>query len=110
MAKIDVSELVAKMSEAAAAKLSDAWPSVADFATEEFRKLGQAVIFVQCQHAEGKMTEQQARLHMQIQKNAARIVLLTIEGLGILAVEAAINAALAVVKETVNTAVGFALL
>jgi hypothetical protein len=47
---------------------------------------------------------------MEMQKNAARMVLLAIEGLGILAVEAAINAALAVVKEAVNGALDFALL
>ena len=37
-------------------------------------------------------------------------VLLTIEGLGIVAVQNAINAALSVVKDTVNTAIGFTLL
>jgi hypothetical protein len=36
-------------------------------------------------------------------------VLLTVEGLGLLAVEQAINAALRVVKDTVNTALGFVL-
>jgi hypothetical protein len=39
-----------------------------------------------------------------------RIVLLTIEGLGILAVEAAINAAIDVVRSSVNTALGWAIL
>jgi hypothetical protein len=38
------------------------------------------------------------------------MVLLTLEGLGLLAVEAAINAALKVVSDTVNSAIGFALL
>jgi hypothetical protein len=38
------------------------------------------------------------------------MMLLTLEGLGVLAVEAAINAALSVVKETVNGALDFALL
>jgi hypothetical protein len=38
------------------------------------------------------------------------MVLLAIQGLGLLSVEAAINAALNVVKNTVNTAVGFALI
>ena len=47
---------------------------------------------------------------MEIQKNASRTVLLTIEGLGLLAVEAAINAALNVVKDAVNTGIGFTLL
>mgnify|MGYP003439191727 FL=1 len=49
-------------------------------------------------------------MHLEIQKNATRMVLMTIEGLGILAAEAAITAALNVVKDSVNTAVGFSLL
>jgi hypothetical protein len=38
------------------------------------------------------------------------MVLLTIEGLGIIAVEQAINAAMDVLKKTVNTALDFSLI
>jgi hypothetical protein len=54
----------------------------------------------------GKITEQEAAYLMDLQRNASRTVLLTIEGLGILAVEEAINAALAVVRDTINAALG----
>jgi hypothetical protein len=43
---------------------------------------------------------------MDLQHNASRAVLLTIKGLGIIAVEGAINAALDVVRDTINSAVG----
>ena len=45
-----------------------------------------------------------------MKRNTAQIVLLTIEGLGIITVEKAINAAMKVVKDTVNEALDFALL
>jgi hypothetical protein len=45
-----------------------------------------------------------------MQKNSALAVMLTVEGLGLLTVESAINAALGAVRDSVNTAVGFALL
>jgi hypothetical protein len=45
-----------------------------------------------------------------MQKLASQNVLLTLQGLSLLAVEAAINAALGVIKTAVNTAIGFALL
>jgi hypothetical protein len=45
-----------------------------------------------------------------MQKNAMRSVMLAVEGLGIIAVEAAINSALGVVRKTVNTALGWPLL
>ena len=59
---------------------------------------------------EGKINEEQAKLYIEIQKSSVRIVLLTIEGLGILAVEAAINAALDIVKTTVNKTIGWSIL
>ncbi|HKZ47063.1 MAG TPA: hypothetical protein VJ202_06760 [Thermodesulfobacteriota bacterium] len=37
-------------------------------------------------------------------------VFLTVEGLGIIAVEEAINAAMAVVRSTINTAIGWSIL
>ncbi len=59
-------------------------------------------------HLSGQITEEQARLHLDIQKNASRTVLLTVEGLGLLAAEQAINAR--VVRDSVNTALDFVLI
>ena len=110
MANINVSELVKKMLGAAQEELKGKWPDAKNYAQAEFRKIGESIAFIQKEVLAGRMTEDRARLHLEVQKNAARMVLLCIEGLGILAVEAAINAALAVVKDAVNTALGFALL
>lgn len=110
MADINVSELVKNMLKAAEGALKEKWPDAKYYAESEFKKIGESIVFIQKEVLAGRMTEDRARLHMEIQKNAVRMVLLTIEGLGILAVEAAINAALAVLKETVNTALDFALL
>lgn len=86
------------------------WPDIKDYAEAEARKMAQTLVMIESLKISGKINEEQAALHLEIQRNATRMVLLTLEGLGILAVEAAINAALSVVKESVNTAVGFALL
>jgi len=53
---------------------------------------------------------EEAKLQLDIQKQAARSILLTIDGLGALAVEAAINTALSVAKDAVNSALGFVLI
>jgi len=45
-----------------------------------------------------------------IQQNAFKIVLLSEEGLGLLTVEAALNAVLKVIRSAVNTALGFTLI
>lgn len=110
MPKIDVEELLQNMLAAASGVLKKQWPKAKEYAESEFKKIGESIVFIEKQRALGKMTAEQARLHLELQKNASRAVLLTLEGLGILAVEASINAALAVIRETVNKALGFALL
>lgn len=90
--------------------LTQKWPEIKEYGEAESKKLAQAFVMIEALKFSGKINEQQAALHLEIQKNASRTVLLTIEGLGVLAVEAALNAALDVVKESVNTALGFALL
>lgn len=103
---IDIDKLLKAMLQAASAALKKQWPKAKDYASNEFRKL-----LLEAQHiaqlkAAGKITEQEAFYLMNLQRNASRAVLLTIEGLGIIAVEAAINAALAVVRDTINSALG----
>jgi hypothetical protein len=110
MASIDVQQLVTDMLKAAQGVLVQRWPQVKEYAEREFKKIGEAIASIEAQRALNQMSEEKARLHLEMQKNAAKTVLLTIEGLGSLAVEAAINAALDVVKTTVNSALGFALI
>jgi hypothetical protein len=108
---IDVGGLVTTMLEAARGTVTKKqWTNMRDYAEESFRKIAGDIAFIEAQQIAGKMTAEQARLHLEIQKNAARTVLLTLEGMGLLAAEAAINAALAAIKKTVNTALGFVLI
>ena len=86
------------------------WDDVKPYAEQEFKNLSENLQLIIRLRAENKITEEQARLYLDIHKSTVKIVLLTIEGLGILTVEEAINAALRVVKDTVNTAIGFVLI
>ncbi|MBX9894196.1 MULTISPECIES: hypothetical protein [unclassified Nitrosomonas] len=90
--------------------LGDKWPDVKDYAESEAKKLAQTLVMIGTLRAAGKINDEQAALHLEMQKNASRMVLMTIEGLGVLAAEAAINAALGVIKDTVNKEIGFILL
>jgi hypothetical protein len=110
MAGIDVSELVTNMLNAAKDVLGRKWPEAKDYAETAFAQIGEAISFIETQRALGKMPDEKARLHLEIQKNTSKTVMLTLEGLGTVAVEAAINAALKVIKDTVNTALGFVLI
>ena len=72
--------------------------------------LGASLVDIAKLVAENKVNQQQARSLLAIHRNTTQTVLLTIEGLGVIAVENAINAALDVIRTTVNRAVKFALL
>jgi hypothetical protein len=56
------------------------------------------------------LDEPRAKLLLDMQKNASSSVLQTVKGLSLLAAEQAINAALNVLRSSVNTAIGIALL
>ncbi|WP_417915690.1 hypothetical protein [Candidatus Electronema sp. JM] len=107
---LDIATLAKNMLASMQVTLKNKWPEVKEYAESETKKLAETLILIKRLEIEGKVTPEQLRLHLEMQKNATRAVLLTIEGLGILAVEAAINAALNVVKDAVNTALGFTLL
>ena len=110
MAEINLEDLLGKMLNAAMNSFQDKWPKTREYGKSEFEKIGKTILFIQKEVIAGRMSEEKAKLHMNIQINSAKMVLLTIEGLETLAVESAINEALAVVKDTVNTSLGFVLI
>jgi len=109
MADLDVQELLKAMLEAAQGEFSEKWPTIKDFAKSELEKVASTLVQIGKLKATEQITEGEAKILLEMQKNTARTVMLTLEGMGLLLVEAAINSALAVVKDTVNRAVGFVL-
>lgn len=106
---LELTKLVTDMLSAARGVFEEKWPDVKDYAEAEFKKIGECLLMIESLKLQGKITEEQARLHLEIQKNSARTVLLTLEGLHILLVEEAINAALKIIRDAVNTALGWRL-
>jgi hypothetical protein len=107
---IDFGQLIKDMSAAAKAVLVKQWKETKPFAEQQLNTFAQNIKMIGELKLKGKITEEKARLHLAIQKESARTVLLTIEGIGIVAAENAINSAIAVVKNTVNKAIGWGLL
>src|SRR4030042_3419550 len=102
--EIDIENLLKGMLKAASLILKKQGPKSKDYAENEFRKL-----LLEAQHISqlkdnNKITEQEAKYLMDLQRNASSAVLLTIKGLGIITVEGAINAALDVGGDTINAA------
>ena len=107
---INAGDLLTNMLGAAQGVLAEKWPEVQEYAQAELKGIAEGIVLVERLYLANQINQEQAKLLFEMKKNTARTVLLTIEGLGILAVEQAVNAALNVVKETVNGALDFALL
>lgn len=105
-----VAELSTSMVQAAKGSLAKDWRKVRGFAEPELKKLATSLQDIVRMTATGEITELEARSLLEIHKNTTRTVLLTVEGLGLLAVENAINAALGAVREAVNGAAGLVLI
>jgi len=107
---IDVAALAAQMSNAALPILKSSAPSIGGYVQGECAKIAQTIATIESERAASGISDDEAKLLLEMQKGAMRSVLLSAEGLGLLAVEKAINAALDAVKPIVNVALGFALL
>lgn len=110
MSNLNVQELLLSMMNAAESEFADKWPNVKDYAEPELEKLARTLVQIGKLTSTGEISEGEARLLLEMQKNTARTIMLTLEGMGLLIVEAAINSALSVVKDTVNGAIGIALI
>jgi hypothetical protein len=110
MPGLNIEEVVQQMMVAASGVLKAKWPEVQNYAQSEFKKIAQTVALIIAEKAKGTVTEDEAVILLDMQKQASRTVLITSEGLGVLAAEEAINAALDSVKGIVNSAVGWTIL
>jgi hypothetical protein len=107
---IDASALTKQMSDSAFAILKGKAPSIGGYVQGECAKIAQTFVTIEAGVQAGEISQEEAAVLLDMQRSATRTVLLSAEGLGMLAVEQAINAALDVVKSAVNGALGFALI
>ena len=110
MLQLNFNSLLNSMLNAAKGSLADNWPGISNLATVSLKTLANNLLEIEKMNIDGTITTPQANLLLDMQKNALKTVLLSEEGLGLLAAEAAINAVLDAVKTAVNTALGFALI
>ncbi|MFN5357429.1 MAG: hypothetical protein ACK5BK_01235 [Bacteroidota bacterium] len=108
--KIDVKELLHSMISASKDVLKKEWKQVAPVAELQIKNILHNIEQIAVLKITGKITEEQAKLHLTIQKESFKTILLSFEGIGIVTAEKAINAALHTVKTTINKAIGWRLL
>lgn len=99
-----------KMFEAAKASFGSKFALIKHFLKSESDKLAITLQMIIQASANGDITKDEAKILLNQQQIAASAVLTSAEGMTAVAVQAALNAALKVVKDFVNGKVGFALL
>lgn len=107
---LDFEVLAGAILDAVKPVLKRHWKDAKNYAETESRKLAVTLENIANLLAGGKITRVQAKILVEMQANAMRAVFLTIEGIGVIAAQKAINAAADAVRDSVNGAVGFALL
>lgn len=110
MPGMNTEALSEEMAGAARSIFKDQWPFMEAFAVPEFNKLALTILQIRALIASEQVGENEALVILEMQKNAARGVMMSREGYGLLKVEQAINSGLGMVKNSVNTALGFPLI
>ena len=108
--KLILSDILYEMSTAVQKVLKSKWKKVKPLAELQLKNIIHNLEQIAELKIQGKITEEQARLHLTIQKESIRTILLSFEGIGILTAEEAINSALNAVKTIVNKAIGWKIL
>jgi hypothetical protein len=104
------STLVKEMLAAAKGEVAEKWPEVKVYAEAEAKKLAHTLVMIEKLKVSGRISKKQADILLDMQKQTSRVVLLTIEGLSLLAAEAAVNAAIKSIRDAVNDAIGWRLI
>jgi hypothetical protein len=107
---LDVNALADSILIAMKGVFDEKWPKIKDFAAGESQKLAHSLEQITTLRLSGQISEDECLLLLEMQKNSTRAVLLVLEGMGLILAETAINAAMGVVRDVVNGAIGFALL
>src|SRR3954470_990869 len=109
MSNIDISAVAGQAAQKIVQALAGTGKEVAGYAQAEAKKLATSAAEIAALRATGQITDEEARLHLDIQKHASRAVLMAIQGISIIAAEQAINAALTVIGTALNKATGLSL-
>jgi signal transduction protein with GAF and PtsI domain len=109
MSGIDIETVAAQAAQKMLQVLSGTGKEVVGYAEAEAKKLATSASEIALLLASGQITEEEAKLHLDIQKHASRAVLMAIEGISILGAEQAINAALSIIGDAIHTATGLTL-
>jgi hypothetical protein len=107
---LDVQKIANDVMEKMKPVLGKRWGDVQQYAQGEAAKIGAVLAKIEMEKLNGTISEQQAHILFDMQKNASRAVLAAVEVVGEMAAAEALSAALEALKDPINKALGFKLL
>ena len=105
---LDIGKVVSDMVQASANTLIKGGKQATDFATHEYAQFIEDIQHIQTMAEQKTITDQTAQALVEQHKFSMQAVLLAVEGLGLIAVQDAINAALKVLNDALTAALGTA--
>ena len=106
MANLNTSQLTRDMLAAVQKVLKTHWDDTKPFAEAEVKKLAITAAQIAAGSLAGTLNKAQGKILVRMQANASQAVLTSIETIGMIAAQDAINAAVAVLRGAVNSAIG----
>jgi hypothetical protein len=108
--KLDREQLHTDMGLAAKTELGAFWPDVREYFESEHRKIIENLAMINRLLDLGQIDEEMAKSLKESQELVSRTLLLSVQGLTLIMIERALNAALDSIRESVNTVLDFELL
>ncbi len=105
---IDINKVVNDMLQASAGELLKGGKKASQYATHEYSSFIADIQHVQTMAEQGTITAAEAQALVEQHKLSMQAVLLAVEGLGLIAVQNAINAALGVLNQAIMASLGSA--
>lgn len=105
---LDITQVVNDMLQAALPHLLKGGQQASAIASHEFQQYIINIEHIQTMAEEGNVTDQEAQFLVDQYKMSMKALLLTIEGLGVIATQKSINAAIDVLNSALNAALGAA--
>lgn len=107
---LDVDAIAKDMISAAKGVVDQKWPATREYFESESKMYAQRLASVAKMYADGIISEKRAKEHVALQNESWETTLLAVNGLSQILVEEALNAAIKVIRDVVNKAIGFVLL
>jgi hypothetical protein len=103
---LDINKVVSDMLQASSAALIKGGQQASEYASHEYAQFIDDIEHVQTMAEQGTITAAEAQALVDQHKMSMQAVLLCVEGLGVIAVQNAINAALKVLNDAIAAALG----